>query len=58
VRVEDASENIILHLRDGRIFCESKLPVEVNGAAMDRMTGIPLDAHVKVGAVSFVISRE
>ena len=58
VRVEDASENIILHLRDARLFCETKLPVEVNGAPMDRVTGIPLNAHVKVGAVSFVISRE
>jgi hypothetical protein len=58
VRVEDASENIILHLRDGRIFCEAKTPVEVSGAPMDRNAGIPLDAHVKVGAVSFVISRE
>ena len=58
VRVENSSENIILHLREGRIFCEAKTPVEVNGAAMDRITGIPLDAHVKVGSVSFVISRE
>ena len=58
VRVENSSENIILHLRDGRIICESKSPVQVNGAPMDRITGIPLDAHVKVGAVSFVINRE
>jgi len=58
VRVEEATENIILHLREGRIFCEAKTPVEVSGAAMDRNMGIPLDAHVKVGSVSFVISRD
>jgi len=58
VRVEDSPENIILHLRDGRLFCEAKLPVEVSCAPMDRNAGIPLDAHVRVGAVSFVVSRE
>jgi hypothetical protein len=58
VRVENAPENIILHLRDGRIFCESRTPVLVNAAPMDRNSGISLDAHLQVGDVSFVISRE
>jgi hypothetical protein len=56
VRVEGAEENVILHVRDGRLFCESKQAVEVNGAPMDRISGIPMDAHVKVGSVSFVVS--
>ena len=56
IRVEDAEENVILHVRDNRLFCESKLPVEVNGAPMDRISGIAIDAHVKVGSVSFVVS--
>ncbi len=56
VRVEEAEENVILHVRDGRLFCEAKTPVEVNGAPMDRIMGIPMEAHVKVGSVSFVVS--
>jgi hypothetical protein len=58
VRVEHASENIVLHVRSGRLFVESKQPVEVNGSPLDRASGIPLGAHVKVGAVSFVVSRD
>ena len=57
VRVEGAEENVILHVRDGRLFCEAKQPVEVNGAPMDRISGIPMDAHVKVGGLSFVVSN-
>jgi hypothetical protein len=56
VRVEGAEENVILHVRDGRLFCEAKQPVEVNSAPMDRISGIPMDANVKVGSVSFVVS--
>ena len=58
VRVDDAEGNVVLHLRDGRLFCEAKLPVEVNGAPLERTSGIPLGAHVKIGAVSFVLTRE
>ena len=56
VRVEGAVENVILHVRDGRLFCEARQPVEVNGEPMDRISGIAMDAHVKVGSVSFVVS--
>lgn len=56
VRVDDAEECVILHVRGGRLFAESKLPVEVNGSPMDRISGIPMDAHVKAGSVSFVVS--
>jgi hypothetical protein len=58
VRVEGAEETVILHVRDGRLFCESKSPVEVNDGPMDRMTGIPMGAHVKVAGVSFVVSGQ
>ena len=57
VRVEGAEESVVLHIRGGRLFCESKLPVEVNGSPMDRMSGIPMEAHVKTGSVSFVVSE-
>jgi hypothetical protein len=56
VRVDEAEQNVILHLRDGRLFCEAKGAIEVNGAAMDRIMGIPMEAHVKIGSISFVVS--
>jgi hypothetical protein len=56
VRVDGSDENVILHIRDGRLFCEAKGAVEVNGAMMDRMMGIPMEAQVRVGSVSFVVS--
>ena len=57
VRVDDAEESVVLHVRDERLFCETKSPVEVNGAPMDRVMGIPMEAHVRVGALSFVVSN-
>ena len=56
VRVDDAEQCVILHVRGGRLFAESKTPIEVNGSPMDRISGIPMDAHVKAGSVSFVVS--
>jgi hypothetical protein len=47
----------VLHLRGGRLVCESKTQVNVNGKPMDRVAGIPLGAHVDLGNLSFVITR-
>ena len=55
---EGAGSNVVLHLRDGRLFCETDQPIEVNGAPLDRNAGIPLGAHVKVGGASFVVTRD
>jgi hypothetical protein len=61
VRLADgdgADGNVVLHVRDGRLFCEADHPIEVNGLPLDRTSGIPLGAHVKVGGVSFVVTRD
>jgi hypothetical protein len=57
VRVDDAEENVILHIRDGRLYCEAKVPVEVNGEPLDRVAGIPMEANVRIGQLSLVISH-
>ncbi len=57
VRVDDAEQCVILHVRGGRLFAESKTAIEVDGSPMDRISGIPMDAHVKAGGVSFVVSE-
>lgn len=58
IRVEQATDNVVLHVRDTRLFVESRERVEVNGQPMDRTMGIPLGAHVRVGAVSFVVTKD
>ncbi|HEY2842834.1 MAG TPA: hypothetical protein VGJ09_04260, partial [Bryobacteraceae bacterium] len=58
VRVPEIEENLVLHVRGGRLFCESTMPVEVNGAPMDRIAGIAMEATIKVGAVTFVVSGQ
>jgi hypothetical protein len=57
IRCDTLMEPVVLHLRGGRLVCESKTQVNVNGHPMDRVAGIPLGAHVDLGNVSFVITR-
>jgi hypothetical protein len=57
VRCDTTPEPIVLHVRDHRLFCRASAEVEVEGRPMDRLLGIPLGAHVRVGLVSFVVTK-
>jgi hypothetical protein len=57
VRCDTTPEPIVLHVRDNRLFCRTSGEVEVDGKPMDRVQGIPLGAHVRVGLVSFVVTK-
>jgi hypothetical protein len=57
MRCDTTPEPIVLHVRDNRLFCRTTAEVEVNGQPMDREKGIPLGAHVRVGLVSFVVTK-
>jgi len=57
VRCDTTPEPIVLHVRDNRLFCRTTGEVEVDGKSMDRVQGIPLGAHVRVGLVSFVVTK-
>lgn len=57
MRCDMTPEPIVLHVRDNRLFCRTTAEVEVNGQPMDREKGIPLGAHVRVGLVSFVVTK-
>ena len=56
VRVDELNIPAMLVVRDGNIFCQSKLGVTIDGAAADGDTAIPLGKQVQVGGVSFVIT--
>lgn len=55
VRADDLAGQVILHVRDGRLFCNAEQEVTVDGRPMDRQAGLPLDAQVRIGPVSMVI---
>ena len=57
VRCDSTPEPIVLHVRDNRLFARTSSEVEVDGKPMDRVQGIPLGAHVRVGLVSFVVTK-
>ncbi|MBC8105993.1 MAG: hypothetical protein H7Z14_05340 [Anaerolineae bacterium] len=57
MRCDTTPEPIVLHVRDNRLFCRSTAEVEVNGQPMDREKGIPVGANVRVGLVSFVVTK-
>ncbi len=57
VRCDHLLEPVVLHLRGGRLVCESKSQVNVNGKPMDRIAGIPLGGHVDLGNLSFVVTK-
>jgi hypothetical protein len=57
IRAEQLSGNVVLLVRDNRLFVQSETMVTVDGKPMDRAAGIPLGGHVDVGGLSFVVTR-
>jgi hypothetical protein len=55
VRADDLPGPVILHLRDGRLFCNTDQDVTVDGRPVDRQAGLPMGAQVRIGPVSMVI---
>lgn len=56
VRVDEMNIPAMLVVRDGNMYCQSKLGVTIDGQAADGDTAIPLGKQVQVGGVSFVIT--
>jgi len=57
IRVDPLCEAVVLHIRDNRMFCRTSADVTVNDRPMDRQTGIPMNAHVKIGPLSMVVTE-
>ena len=55
VRADDLAAPVVVHVRDGRLFCNTDQEITVDGRPMDRQGGLPLDAQVRIGPVSMVI---
>ena len=57
VRMDELTEKVILHVRDGRLFVQTTQPVLVGEREVAPRSAVPVGTHVKAGAVSFVVTR-
>ncbi len=57
VRADSLAEPVVLHVRDGRLCCQTKEPVLVGDRPSSGAAGLPLGVNVRVGSVSFVVTR-
>lgn len=57
VRVDDLTEPLVLHVHRGRLMCRTKEHVLVEGRQVDPKAPLPVGAHVRVGPVSFVVTK-
>jgi len=56
LRAEGLADQIVLYVRDDKLYCRSQTPVMAGGRPMDSAAGIPMDTPVRAGEVSFVIT--
>lgn len=56
VRADGLDEPVVLYVRDGRLCCRAKQPVQVNDAVQDGSAGLPLGSSVRIGPVSMVVT--
>ena len=48
--------DIVLHLRDGYLLCQSSQKLAIDGREIDANTPIPLDTQIQAGPVSFQVT--
>jgi hypothetical protein len=57
VRIDELTEKVVLHVRDGRLFVQTSQTVLVGGNEVAPRSAVPVGAHVKAGGLSFVVTR-
>lgn len=57
VRADMMSQPLVLHMRDGRLFCRSEAEVTIDGRPADTSSHIGLGAHVCAGGLSFHVAK-
>lgn len=57
VRIDELTEKVVLHVRDGRLFVQTSQPLLVGQQEVAPRTAVPVGTHVKAGGVSFVVTR-
>ena len=57
VRIDELTEKVVLHVRDGRLFVQTAQPVLAAERPVAPKTPVALGVHMKAGPVSFVVTR-
>jgi hypothetical protein len=57
VRVDQMTEPVVLHIRDGRLWCQAKAEVTINGQTAGFQAELPLGSHVRVASLSFAVTE-
>jgi hypothetical protein len=57
VRIDELTEKVILHVREGRLYVQTTQPVLVGEREVAPKSAVPVGTHVKAGGVSFVVTR-
>lgn len=55
IRAEDATDQAVLLVREGRLVCQTSLPVLINGKPAVSPAALPLSVPVRVGPTSLVV---
>jgi hypothetical protein len=57
VRVDDLTEKVVLHVRDGRLLVQTPQPVLAGERPASPKAPVALGVHMKAGPLSFVVTR-
>jgi hypothetical protein len=57
VRIDELTEKVVLHVRDGRLFVQTAQPVLAGERPVAPKSAVALGTHMKAGPVSFVVTR-
>jgi hypothetical protein len=57
MRADELPEPAVLHVKDGRLYCQTENEIRIDDQPGDRGSPIGLGRHVRVGAVTFVVTH-
>ena len=57
IAADSLDETITMYAQNGRLLCKSRERVLVNDSPIDSLEGIPADKQVRIGQLSFVVTK-
>lgn len=57
IRADEMTERAVLHVKDGQLCCQTKDEIRIEEQPASRGCAIPMGRHIRVGTVTFVVTR-
>ena len=57
ITAQSLDETITMYAQNGKLLCKAKEKVFVNDSPIDSSEGIPVDKQIRIGQISFVITK-